>query len=122
MSDFLFTERGRRTGEARIERALRDAVRAAGLTGPDGAPLHVTAHMLRHTYATALASGDRGVLAPVRGHLREPGGDSAPHLRIVRGQEDRVGGVGEPQSSAARPGLLRSSEYPNPPLLSPLPA
>ncbi len=56
MTDFLFTERGRRTGEARIERGLRDAVRAAGLTGPDGAPLHVTAHMLRHTYATALAN------------------------------------------------------------------
>jgi len=56
MTDFLFVERGRRPGDARIERGLRDAVRAAGLTGPDGAPLHVTAHMLRHTYATALAN------------------------------------------------------------------
>jgi len=56
MTDFLFTERGRRPGKARITAGLRDAVRAAGLTGPDGAPLHVTAHMLRHTYATSLAN------------------------------------------------------------------
>ncbi len=56
MTDFLFTERGRRPGKARITAGLRDAVRAAGLTGPGGAPLHVTAHMLRHTYATSLAN------------------------------------------------------------------
>jgi integrase len=56
MVDFLFVERGRRPSSARIERGLRDAVRAARLTGPDGAPLHVTAHQLRHTYATAFAN------------------------------------------------------------------
>jgi integrase len=56
MTDFLFTERGRRPGKARIAAGLRDAVRAAGLAGPGGAPLHVTAHMLRHTYATSLAN------------------------------------------------------------------
>lgn len=32
----------------------RDAVIAAGLTGPDGQPLRVVAHQLRHTWATEL--------------------------------------------------------------------
>jgi integrase len=48
MVDFLFVEGGRRPGAARIERGLAQAVRAAGLTGPDCAPLHITAHQLRH--------------------------------------------------------------------------
>ncbi|MGH8975623.1 MAG: tyrosine-type recombinase/integrase, partial [Acidimicrobiia bacterium] len=56
MADFLFVERGRRPSSARIERGLRDAVRAAGLNGPDGQPLRVVPHQLRHTYATALAN------------------------------------------------------------------
>ncbi|HET8682579.1 MAG TPA: hypothetical protein VFM54_11995 [Micromonosporaceae bacterium] len=54
MVDFLFI--GRRPGTARIERGLREAVRAAGLVGTDGAPLHVTAHQLRHTYVICSAS------------------------------------------------------------------
>jgi len=54
--DFLFQERGHRPGPRRIERGLRAAVAAAGLTGPDGAPLRVTSHQLRHTYATELAN------------------------------------------------------------------
>ena len=41
MVDFLFLERGRRPSAARIERGLADAVRAARLAGPDGAPLHL---------------------------------------------------------------------------------
>ena len=63
MVDFLFVERGRRPGSARIERGLREAARAAGLTGPDGAPLHVTAHQLRHTYATAFANAGMPIQA-----------------------------------------------------------
>jgi integrase len=63
MVDFLFVERGRRPGAARIERGLRHAVRAAGLVGPDGAPLHVTAHQLRHTYATAFANAGMSIQA-----------------------------------------------------------
>ena len=63
MVDFLFVERGRRPGAARIERGLREATRAAGLTGPDGGPLHVTAHQLRHTYATALANSGMSIQA-----------------------------------------------------------
>lgn len=62
-TDFLFVERGRRPGKARINRGLADAVRAAGLTGPDGAPLHVTAHQLRHSYATGFANAGMSMQA-----------------------------------------------------------
>lgn len=55
-TDFLFTERGRRLGPWRIRKALTQAVGEAGITGPDGAPLRVVPHQLRHTYATALAN------------------------------------------------------------------
>jgi integrase len=55
-TDFLFTERGRRLGPWRIRKALKRAVAEAGLTGPDGAPLRVVPHQLRHTYATRLAN------------------------------------------------------------------
>lgn len=63
MVDFLFVERGRRPGHARIERGLADAVQTAGLTGPDGAPLHVTSHQLRHCYATAFANAGMSIQA-----------------------------------------------------------
>ena len=70
MVDFLFTERGKRPGHARIERGLAQAVRAAGLGGPDGQPLHVTPHQLRHCYATALANAGMSIqgLMALLGH------------------------------------------------------
>jgi len=70
MVDFLFIERGRRPSEARIEHGLAQAVRAAGLTGPDGAALHVTPHQLRHCYATALANSGMSIqgLMALLGH------------------------------------------------------
>ncbi|MGZ8801816.1 MAG: tyrosine-type recombinase/integrase [Mycobacterium sp.] len=70
MVDFLFTERGKRPGHARIERGLAEAVRAAGLTGPDAAPVHVTPHQLRHCYATALANAGMSIqgLMALLGH------------------------------------------------------
>ncbi len=63
LADFIFVERGRRLGPTRIQRGLRDAVAAAGLTGPDGRPLHVVAHQLRHTWATELANGGMSIQA-----------------------------------------------------------
>ncbi len=48
-TDFLFTERGQRLGPWRIRKGLDQAVAAAGLTGPDGKPLRVVPHQLRHT-------------------------------------------------------------------------
>jgi integrase len=70
MVDFLFVEHGRRPGHTRITRGLADAVRAAGLTGADGEPLHVTAHQLRHCYATALANSGMSIqgLMALLGH------------------------------------------------------
>lgn len=56
LADFVFVERGRRLGTTRIQRGLRDAVVAAGLTSGDGQPLRVVAHQLRHTWATELAN------------------------------------------------------------------
>ena len=55
-TDFLFAERGHRLGPWGVRSGLTDAATAAGLTGPGGAPLRVTPHQLRHTYATELAN------------------------------------------------------------------
>jgi integrase len=63
LADFVFVERGRRLGTTRIQRGLRDAVAAAGLTGPDGQPLRVVAHQLRHTWATELANAGMSMQA-----------------------------------------------------------
>lgn len=63
LADFMFTERGRRLGTARIQRGLRDAVIDAGLTGPDSQPLRVVAHQLRHTWATELANAGMSIQA-----------------------------------------------------------
>ena len=45
-------------------------MRPAGLTGADGEPLHVTAHQLRHCYATALANSGMSIqgLMALLGH------------------------------------------------------
>ena len=51
LADFVFVERGRRLSVARIQRGLADAVVDAGLTGPDGSPIRIVAHQLRHTGA-----------------------------------------------------------------------
>ena len=63
LADFIFVERGRRLGTTRIQRGLRDAVAAAALTGPDGRPLRVVAHQLRHTWATELANAGMSIQA-----------------------------------------------------------
>jgi len=63
LADFIFVDRGRRLGVTRIQRGLRDAVVAAGLTGPDWRPLRVVAHQLRHTWATELANGGMSIQA-----------------------------------------------------------
>lgn len=62
-TDFVFVEAGRHLGPARIQKGLRDAVRSAGLTGPDGAPLRIVAHQLRHTYATSLVNAGMSLQA-----------------------------------------------------------
>jgi integrase len=52
--DFVFVEHGQKLEGTRLHKGLHDAARAAGLAGPDGRPLRVVVHQLRHTYATSL--------------------------------------------------------------------
>lgn len=70
-TDFLFAERGHRLGPWQVRSGLAAAVAAAGLTGPGGAPLRVTPHQLRHTYATELANAGMSLqgLMALLGHV-----------------------------------------------------
>lgn len=70
-TDFLFTAHGRRLGATRLRVGLLAAAEHAGLTGPGGAPLVVTCHQLRHTYATSLANAGMSLqaLMALLGHV-----------------------------------------------------
>lgn len=63
LADFVFVEHGRRLGPTRLQNGLRRAAGAAGLTGPDGQPLKVVSHQLRHTYATSLVNAGMSLQA-----------------------------------------------------------
>jgi len=63
LTDFLFVEHGQRPPTSRFRIGLALAVRSAGLSGPDGAPLRVTPHQLRHTFATGLANAGMSLQA-----------------------------------------------------------
>ena len=63
LADFVFVERGRHLGPARLQSGLRHAVTAAGLTGTDGQPLRVVSHQLRHSYATSLVNAGMSLQA-----------------------------------------------------------
>ena len=70
-ADFLFVTGGHRMAAARIRRGLLDAATASGLTGPDGDPIRVTPHQLRHTYATELINAGMSLqsLMMLLGHV-----------------------------------------------------
>jgi integrase len=70
-ADFVFVERGRKLGPHRIREGLRRAVVDAGLTGPDGAPLRITPHQLRHTFGTSLVNAGMNLpaLMALLGHV-----------------------------------------------------
>ena len=70
-TDFLFTAHGRRLGATRLRVGLLTAAKQAGLTGPGGAPLIITCHQLRHTYATSLANAGMSLqaLMALLGHV-----------------------------------------------------
>jgi integrase len=61
-ADFLFIERGRRPTKWCLARGLDRAATVAGLHCPDGSPLHITPHQLRHTYGTSLINA--GIALP----------------------------------------------------------
>ena len=63
LADFVFVERGRHLGPARLQSGLRHAVTAAALTGTDGQPLRVVSHQLRHSYATSLVNAGMSLQA-----------------------------------------------------------
>ena len=75
--DFVFVENGRHLGPARIQHGLRDAVRLAGITGPDGQPLRIVAHQPRHTYATSLVNAGMTLQA-----LMQLLGHSSPEMTM----------------------------------------
>lgn len=71
LCDFVFTERGRRPSAHRIRRGLQRAVRVAGLTGPDGQPMRIVPHQLRHTFGTTLVNAGMSLpaLMALLGHV-----------------------------------------------------
>jgi site-specific recombinase XerD len=71
LTDFLFTQHGRRLGYTRLRNGLLAAAEAADLRGPDGAALVVTPHQLRHTWATELANAGMSLqaLMALLGHI-----------------------------------------------------
>lgn len=62
-TDFVFVEAGRHLTAGRLQQGLRDAIRQAGLVGPDGKPMRIVAHQLRHTYATSLVNAGMSLQA-----------------------------------------------------------
>jgi integrase len=71
LTDFLFTEHGRRLGATRLRNGLIAATTAAGLLDRHGDPVSITPHQLRHTYATSLANAGMSLqaLMALLGHV-----------------------------------------------------
>lgn len=116
--DFVFIEGGRRLGESRLRGGLADAAAASGLTGPDGRPLRVVVHQLRHTWATSLANSGMSLqaLMALLGH-RSPEMTlryatlASPTLR--RAYDEAMGKVRPriPVAPAGRPALPDKVEW-----------
>ena len=71
LTDFLFTQHGRRLGYTRLRNGLLTAAEATGLRAPGGGVLVVTPHQLRHTWATELANAGMSLqaLMALLGHV-----------------------------------------------------
>ena len=71
-ADFVFMERGRRISAFRLTKGLDMAAAAAGLTRPDGSHVHLTPHVLRHTFGTSLINAGISLpaLMSLMGHVK----------------------------------------------------
>nr|MBA2600384.1 tyrosine-type recombinase/integrase [Actinomycetota bacterium] len=70
-AEFVFMERGRRPTEWRLRKGLNRAAATAGLTQSDGSPVHLTPHLLRHTFGTSLINAGMSLpaLMQLMGHV-----------------------------------------------------
>ncbi|MFV2074104.1 MAG: tyrosine-type recombinase/integrase [Thermoanaerobaculales bacterium] len=70
-AEFVFMARGRRLTEWWLRQGLDVAAAAAGLARPDGSPLHLTLHQLRHTFGTSLINAGMSLpaLMALLGHV-----------------------------------------------------
>lgn len=70
-AEFVFMERGRRPTSWRLAKGLNMAAAQAGLTRPDGSPVHLTLHQLRHTFGTSLINAGMSLpaLMALMGHV-----------------------------------------------------
>lgn len=119
-TEFVFVANGRRLTAARLQRGLRDATAATGLAGPDGQPLHIVAHQLRHTYATSLVNAGMSLqaLMTLLGH-RSPEMTmryaklASPTLRAA--YDEAVGKIRQriPVASIGRPAIPDRVEWLN---------
>ncbi|MFI5284369.1 MAG: tyrosine-type recombinase/integrase [Candidatus Dormibacterales bacterium] len=71
-ADFVFMQRGRRISAFGLTKGLNVAAAAAGLTRPDGSPVHLTPHILRHTFGTSLINAGISLpaLMALMGHVK----------------------------------------------------
>ena len=69
-AEFVFMEKGRRLTSWRLAKGLNQAA-AAALTRPDGSPVHLTIHQLRHTFGTSLINAGISLpaLMSLMGHV-----------------------------------------------------
>jgi len=70
-ADFVFMEHGRRPTEWRLRKGLNRAAAVAGVLRPDGSPVHLTLHQLRHTFGTSLLNAGMSLpaLMSLMGHV-----------------------------------------------------
>lgn len=76
-TDFVFMQQGRRLSRWKLTKGLNQAAEAAGLVRPDGSPVHLTLHQLRHTFGTSLINA--GISLPA---LMELMGHVTPEMTL----------------------------------------
>jgi hypothetical protein len=83
LTDFLFTQRGRRLGCTRLCNRLLAAAESVGLRAPDYGVITVTPHQLCHTWATELADAGMSLQMALLGHTTDDTALCHPRLRTT---------------------------------------